>query len=68
MFALVDVIGHLKFLASAAATQLDFTLNVAVTPELILFAIGFAGVIGIISGVLPAINASRLDPVDAIRA
>ncbi len=57
----------IALLSSVAATQLDFKLNVAVTPELILFAVLFAGIIGIISGVLPAIRASKMDPVEAMR-
>ena len=57
----------IALLSSVAATQLDFTLNVAVTPDLILFAVLFAGTIGIISGVLPAIRASKMDPVEAIK-
>jgi len=58
---------EIALLSSVAATQLDFKLNVAVTPELILFAVLFAGIIGIISGVLPAIRASKMDPVEAMR-
>lgn len=34
---------------------------------LILFALGFSVVIGMIAGVIPAYNASKLKPVDALR-
>ncbi|PIN70295.1 hypothetical protein COV93_02110, partial [Candidatus Woesearchaeota archaeon CG11_big_fil_rev_8_21_14_0_20_43_8] len=42
-------------------------ISVKVSIPLVLFALGFAFVIGMISGVLPAYKASKLKPVDALR-
>ncbi|MFP4046110.1 MAG: ABC transporter permease, partial [Candidatus Aenigmatarchaeota archaeon] len=42
-------------------------LEAAVTPELILGALGFSFGIGTLSGLFPARKASRLNPVDALR-
>lgn len=42
-------------------------MTTLVTPQLILFAIGFSVLIGMVSGFLPARNASRLQPVEALR-
>jgi putative ABC transport system permease protein len=39
----------------------------AITPQLVLFAIGFSVFIGIISGLLPARRAANLQPVEALR-
>ncbi len=38
-----------------------------ITPELVVFALGFSVLIGAISGVLPARNAANLQPVEALR-
>jgi putative ABC transport system permease protein len=38
-----------------------------ITPELVLFAIGFSVFIGIVSGLLPARKAAKLQPVEAMR-
>lgn len=38
-----------------------------ITPELVIFAIILSTVIGIVSGVVPARNASKLKPVDALK-
>ena len=42
-------------------------LAIRLDPYLLLFALSFAFVIGILSGILPSIRASRLRPVDALR-
>jgi putative ABC transport system permease protein len=44
-----------------------YRLSIAVPPELIITALAFSLVIGILSGTLPAIRASRLNPVEALR-
>jgi putative ABC transport system permease protein len=38
-----------------------------VSPELIVFAIGFSVIIGIVSGIFPAKRAANLQPVEALR-
>jgi len=45
------------------ASQLPFTLD----PSAILIAVGVAGLIGIVFGLYPAVRASELDPIEALR-
>jgi putative ABC transport system permease protein len=41
--------------------------GMTVAPDLMLLGIGLAMFIGIISGIIPAYNASKMKPVDALR-
>jgi putative ABC transport system permease protein len=42
-------------------------MNAVVTPQLVIFALGFSIFIGVISGVAPARSAAKMNPVDALR-
>jgi putative ABC transport system permease protein len=66
------------FIASGAVAELGIrmmgmgmartsTSMVLITPQLILFAIGFSIAIGAFSGLLPARRAAQLQPVEALR-
>jgi putative ABC transport system permease protein len=53
---------------SSAAGASSLSITPALTPELILLAIGLATLVGGLAGLLPAWRASRLTPVEALRA
>jgi putative ABC transport system permease protein len=42
-------------------------LPVELTPTLVFVAVGFSALVGVLSGVIPAVRAARLDPVEALR-
>jgi putative ABC transport system permease protein len=60
----------LAFLVSSIANNAfgQTILEVSVSYSLLIAAISFSFLIGIISGIVPAIQASRLKPVEALRA
>ena len=53
-------------LAIVAGNMLDFNLNL--TTQNIILGLWVAAIIGVISGIIPAFSASRMNPVDAIRS
>jgi putative ABC transport system permease protein len=80
--ALIGLIGgligvFLGFIASGVISELGIrmvgmqpragTSITVITPELVLFAIGFSVFIGAVSGLLPARRAAQLEPVEALR-
>ena len=55
------------FLASLAASSLTEDFEFVLSVKNMLFGSGISIFIGLIAGILPAISASKLDPVEAIR-
>ncbi|HEV8718205.1 MAG TPA: ABC transporter permease [Candidatus Binatia bacterium] len=56
-------------LGVASAYRLAFQFNwpTLVRPEIILIAVGFSALVGVGFGLYPALKASRLDPINALR-
>jgi len=62
------VIGFsLSILVSVIGTAVGFSLVAYIGPEIAIGALIFSMFVGMISGILPAINAAKLDPVVALR-
>jgi putative ABC transport system permease protein len=62
------ILGYgLSIIIAYIGVSSGFALNAVISPEITIGALLFALVIGIVSGLLPAIRAANLDPVVALR-
>ncbi len=59
----------LAFLVSGLASSAlgGINLQVKISPPLIIFSLSFSLIIGIFSGIIPALQASKLNPIEALR-
>ena len=66
------IIGIILGLAGAqlitlVANQFNFPIQSVIVPEIIIGALAFSIIVGMVSGFYPALRASKLDPVEALR-
>jgi len=63
--AILGIIG--AQLITVIANASNFPIKGVIVPEIIIGAIAFAVIVGMLSGLYPALRASKLDPVEALR-
>ncbi len=61
------IVGILLGLGIAGAATAALAIPFTPSPAVILLAVGFSGLIGIVFGFFPALRGARLNPIDALR-
>ncbi len=67
VLGIVLSLGLSSLLPYLGISMMRSSMGTAIAPDLMLMGISIAVVIGVLSGVIPAYNASKMKPVDALR-